>query len=149
MAIEEIRRPKLTDKVRDSAQEIRDLGAELSEIVRDVRALFSKDAELGVAEMKEQASSGMKGAVLGGAAFIFAGIFLVFAFLTMMFALDTAMALWTAALITTLVIAGIAAVLGLIARQYLKRAKFKPERFMRSVQEDISWLKSQTRSSGI
>jgi len=68
MAIEEIRRPKLTDKVRDSAQEVRDLGAELSDIVKDVRELFAKDAELGVAEMKEQASFGMKGAGLGAAA---------------------------------------------------------------------------------
>jgi hypothetical protein len=62
-----------------------------------------------------------------------------------MFALDTAMPLWAAALVTTGIIAVIAALFGLLSRQQWRSFSPVPKRAVRNVQEDIRWARSQLR----
>jgi hypothetical protein len=64
-----------------------------------------------------------------------------------MFALATAMELWLAALIVSLIVLGIALIAGLTARSRLKKVQPVPRRALQSLEKDISWLRAQLNSS--
>jgi len=119
----------------------------LPDVASDVRGLFREDVNLGVAEVKEAA--GQTGTALGiaVAGVALANVGLIFVFLTLMFALSTAMALWLAALITTIVIVVIAAVAMRVAMAKFKHVQPVPRRFVDSVGKDVSWLRSQMKST--
>ena len=140
-------RPSLGQTLRDSEQEARALGAEVAGIASDLRLLVSKEVELGLAEVKEQAGFTVKGLILGAIGFLLADLLLVFVFVSLMFGLDTAMPLWAAALITTAVILLLTLVVLMIARSQIKKVTFKPDRMIHSLQEDMRWAKSQMKSS--
>jgi hypothetical protein len=64
-------------------------------------------------------------------------------------ALDTAMPLWLAALVVTLLLVVIAGVLAARGRTELRRATPPvPEQTVETVKEDIQWAKTQTGSAG-
>ena len=72
---------------------------------------------------------------------------LLFAALTLMFILNTFLALWLSALITTLVL-GVVAGLGFwSANQQFKRIRLVPERFLRTLREDVNWIGNLKASS--
>jgi hypothetical protein len=105
------------------------------------------EADLARAEVIEARQHATRGAAMGTGAGVMGFFAALFACLTLMFVLDTFMPLWLAALITTAVVAALAALLGAMARQEFKRFSPVPRRFMKSMKEDIQWAKAQTRSS--
>jgi uncharacterized membrane protein YqjE len=129
-----------------ATQEAQELGAEAGRIAAELKELLGLEAELAKAEVNEATAKTVRGVALGVGALVFADMALIFLFLTLMFAIDTQLPLWAAALITTLVIASIAGILGLLARQFLRSVSFVPRRFIRNVKEDSVWARSLMRS---
>jgi uncharacterized membrane protein YqjE len=130
------------DELRD-----RSTGQLLRELSDQTTTLVRQEIDLAKAELGEKGKKAGTGAGMFGGA----GLFGVFAFgaLTtgILAALDTAMALWLAALIVTLVYATIAAVLALRGRDKVKEATPPlPEQATESVKEDVQWAKTRAQS---
>jgi uncharacterized membrane protein YqjE len=117
------------------------LSQQTSELVR-------KEVDLAKAELTEKGKTAGKGAGMFGGA----GLFGLTAFLALtaclIALLSTAMQVWLAALIVTVVYAAVAGVLALIGRRKLKEATPPaPEQTIETLKEDVQWAKNQ-RPSG-
>ena len=64
-----------------------------------------------------------------------------------MFALATAMELWLAALLTTLLVFGVAFVVYRLSMARFKGVTPMPKRAVQSLGKDLSWLKAQMKLS--
>ena len=129
-----------------ASQEARELGNEVGQIAAELKELLGLEAELAKAEVNESRAALTRGAILAAAAAYLAVLATVFLFLSLMFGLDTQMPIWAAALLTTLILALLAVVLGLAARYFLRAVSIKPKRFMANVKEDLEWAKSLVTS---
>jgi uncharacterized membrane protein YqjE len=117
------------------------LSQQTSELVR-------KEVDLAKAELTEKGKTAGKGAGMFGGAGLF-GLTAFFALTVCLIALlSTAMEVWLAALIVTVVYAAVAGVLALIGRRKLKEATPPaPEQTIETLKEDVQWAKNQ-RPSG-
>jgi hypothetical protein len=140
-------RTPLWETLRRQTDDLKGIAQELPEVASEVRGLFTDDVNLGVAEVKQAAIQTGTALGIAAAGVAIANVGLIFVFLTVMFALSTAMALWLAALITTIIVAVLAAIVLWVAKTRLKRVQPMPKRFVDSVGKDVSWLRSQMKSS--
>jgi uncharacterized membrane protein YqjE len=117
------------------------LSQQTSELVR-------KEVDLAKAELTEKGKTAGKGAGMFGGAGLF-GLTAFFALTACLIALlGTAMEVWLAALIVTVLYAAVAGVLALIGRRKLKEATPPaPEQTIETLKEDVQWAKNQ-RPSG-
>ena len=121
---------------------VKDLAGQTSTLVR-------QEIQLAQAELTTKGKLAGRGAgMLAGAAV--AGLLALIALSAgLLAALDTAMPLWLAALIVTLLWAVIAGVLAARGRTELQRATPPvPEQTVETVKEDIQWAKTRTGSAG-
>jgi uncharacterized membrane protein YqjE len=132
-------------------QDPRDRG--VGELVKDLAGqtstLVRQEIQLAQAELASKGKVAGRGAgMLAGAAV--AGLLALIALTAVLIAaLDTAMPLWLAALIVTLLWAVIGAVLAARGRKELQQAAPPvPEQTVETVKEDIQWAKTQTGSAG-
>jgi len=139
--------PTLIEILRLSARDLRRAAGEVPDLAADFRQLVAGDVELGATEMREAANRAGGATAMAGSAALLANIGLVFACLSIMFALSTAMALWLASLLTTLIVFGAAFVAYRIAMARFKGVTLMPKRAMQSLGKEISWLKAQMNSS--
>jgi uncharacterized membrane protein YqjE len=128
-----------TTRMQRSFPEVmRDIVGNLQEIVRS-------EFRLAKAEVKEEGTKATRaGLTLGvGLAFSFYG--LGFLLLAAMYALSIIMAAWMAALIVGIVVAIVA--LGVVSagRKQLKLVDPRPDKTIRSLQENVQWAKDQIR----
>jgi uncharacterized membrane protein YqjE len=138
----------LMDTLRSTREEATRVRGEIGDIAGDLQHLAQLELELAKAEADEARGHATRGAAFGLLSFETAMIGFIFLFLATMFALDTAMPLWAAALITAGIALLLAAILGLVARSQMKQFSPVPKRFMRTIQEDITWARSQMKLSG-
>jgi uncharacterized membrane protein YqjE len=120
---------------------VKDLATETSTLVR-------QEIDLAKAEMTERGKRAGKGAgMLGAAALV--GLLAAGALTACLIAaLDKAMATWLAALVVTVVLGAIAAVLAMTGRRQIQEAAPPvPEQAIDSVKEDVQWAKTRTRSA--
>jgi uncharacterized membrane protein YqjE len=125
----------------------RPAGELLKELSDHTTALVRQEIELAKAELGEKGKKAGLGAGMFGGAGLF-GVFALAALTTCIIAaLDTAMPLWLAALIVTVVYAAIAGVLALQGRSKVQEAGPPvPEQATESVKEDVQWAKTRARS---
>jgi uncharacterized membrane protein YqjE len=113
----------------------------------ETTTLVRQEVELAKAELQEKGKqAGVGAGMFGGAGLFGVG---AFAALTtgIIAALESAMPLWLAALIVTVVYAAIAGVLALRGKQKVKAAAPPlPEQTQESVKEDLEWVKTRARS---
>jgi hypothetical protein len=115
----------------------------LGDIADDLTTLVKQEIELTKTEAKREAAKAGKGAGLLGGAGVTGHLALLFASLALMFLLDTWMHTALAALIVTVIWAGVAAVLGTRGRNELKELNPKLETTQRTIKEDVQWAKQQ------
>ena len=117
------------------------LSQQTSELVRS-------EVDLAKAELTEKGKTAGKGAGMFGGAGLF-GVTAFLAFTACLIALlSTAMEVWLAALIVTVVYAAIAGVLALLGRRKIQEATpATPEQTIETLKEDVQWAKNQ-RPSG-
>jgi Putative Actinobacterial Holin-X, holin superfamily III len=124
-----------------TAELVKDLSRELSELVREELAL----AKAEMAQKGKQAGVGA-GLLSGAAVMAMAAVGGSMAFFILV--LDSWMPAWLAALIVTVVYAAVAAVLGLRGKERLSQATPPaPERTIESVKEDVQWAKTRATSN--
>jgi uncharacterized membrane protein YqjE len=131
---EELRERPLGDLVKQ-------LGTQTSTLVR-------QELDLAKAELSEKGRVAGKGAgLLGGAALV--GLMAAGALTaTLILALSEAIDAWLAALIVTLVMAALAAVLAIQGRNRIRAATPPvPEQTVETVKEDVEWAKTRTPSA--
>jgi uncharacterized membrane protein YqjE len=138
----------LKETLRATREEASAIRGDFSDIASEVQRLAQLEMQLAKAETDEAKGHATRGAGFGFVAFEAAMIGVVFLFLAVMFALDTAMPLWAAALITAGIGLLLAAILGMLARSEMKQFSPVPRRFMRTVQEDVKWARTQMKLSG-
>ncbi|WP_163552677.1 phage holin family protein [Candidatus Frankia alpina] len=114
----------------------------VSEVVTDISTLFRQEVALAKAEVREEAKKAGKGAGMfagaGGAGY-FA---LLFALLAVMFGLGEVMALGWAALIVTVVLGAVTAVLALKGRSTVRKVHPAPTQTVETLREDVQWAQS-------
>jgi uncharacterized membrane protein YqjE len=124
------------------------IGELLEQLSEQTSTLVSKELELAKAELAEKGKKAGLGAGMFGAAGLF-GLFAFGALTTALIAvLGTAVDLWLAALIVTVVYAAIAGVVALRARSEVRAATPPmPEQAIESTKEDVEWAKEQAKSA--
>ena len=140
--------PGLMETLRSKREEATKIRGEMGDIAGELQRLAQLEMELAKAEADEARGHATRGAGFGFLSFETAMIGFIFLFLATMFALDTAMPIWTAALITAGIALLLAAILGLLAKSEMEQFSPVPKRFMRTVQEDLKWARTQMKLSG-
>jgi uncharacterized membrane protein YqjE len=133
----------------DTDMRERPIGELVKELAGQTSTLVRQEIQLAQAEVTAKGKRAGRGAgMLAGAAV--AGLLALIALTAVLIAaLDTAMPLWLAALIVTVLWAVIGAVLAARGRKELQQAAPPvPEQTIETVKEDIQWAKTQTGSAG-
>jgi uncharacterized membrane protein YqjE len=132
----------------DTDMRDRPVGELVKELAGQTSTLVRQEIRLAQAEISTKGKLAGRGAgMLAGAAV--AGLLALIALTAVLIAaLDTAMPLWLAALIVTVLWAVIGAVLAARGRKELQQATPPvPEQTVETVKEDIQWAKTQTGSA--
>ena len=132
----------------DTDMRDRPVGELVKELAGQTSTLVRQEIQLAQAEISAKGKLAGRGAgLLAGAAV--AGLLALIALTAVLIAaLDTAMPLWLAALIVTVLWAAIGAVLAARGRKELQQAAPPvPEQTVETVKEDIQWAKTQTGSA--
>jgi uncharacterized membrane protein YqjE len=132
----------------DTDMRERPIGELVKELAGQTSTLVRQEIQLAQAEVTAKGKLAGRGAgMLAGAAV--AGLLALIALTAVLIAaLDTAMPLWLAALIVTVLWAAIGAVLATRGRKELQKAAPPvPEQTVETVKEDIQWAKTQTGSA--
>ena len=134
-------------ETRDARE--RGVGELVKDLAGQTSTLVRQEIQLAQAELTTKGKLAGRGAgMLAGAAV--AGLLALIALTAVLIAaLDTAMPLWLAALIVTLLWAAIAGALAARGRKELQHATPPvPEQTVETVKEDIQWAKTRTGSAG-
>ena len=126
----------------------RPIGDLVKQLASQTSTLVRQEIDLAKAEMSQKASIAGKGAgLLGGAALV--GLLAAGALTAcLILVLSEAMAAWLAALIVAVVMAAVAAGLGLAGRNKVREATPPvPEQTVETVKEDVEWAKTRTPSA--
>jgi uncharacterized membrane protein YqjE len=132
----------------DTDMRDRPVGELVKELAGQTSTLVRQEIQLAQAEISAKGKLAGRGAgMLAGAAI--AGLLALIALTAVLIAaLDTAMPMWLAALIVTVLWAVIGAVLAARGRKELQQAAPPvPEQTVETVKEDIQWAKTQTGSA--
>jgi uncharacterized membrane protein YqjE len=132
---------------RENELRDRPTGELLRRLSDETTTLVKQEVELAKAELQEKGKqAGVGAGMFGGAGLFGVG---AFAALTtcVIAALESAMPLWLAALIVTVVYAAVAGVLALRGkRKVTEAAPPLPEQAKESVKEDVEWAKTRAKS---
>ncbi|MEP6954151.1 MAG: phage holin family protein [Solirubrobacteraceae bacterium] len=135
------------DNTDGPALKERSIGELLQQLSQETTTLVRQELELARAELTEKGKEAGKGAGMFGGAGVMALLAAGALTTCIIAALDTAMALWLAALIVAVVYGAIAGVLALQGRDRVKRATPPvPEQTIDSTKEDVAWAKTRARS---
>ena len=130
------------DELRD-----RSIGDLLKQLSQETATLARKEVELARAEITQNAKQAGVGAGMFGGAGI-AGLLALGSLTACLIALlSTAMEVWIAALIVTVLWSVIAGVLALIGRNKVQEATPPVEQTVDSIKEDVQWAKTQRPSA--
>ncbi len=126
----------------------RPIGELLKQLSEETSLLVRQELALARTELQEKGRKAGPGAGLLGGAGVTALVALIGLMVTIIAVLDTAMATWLAALITTILFAAVAAVEAKVGKQRLEAAGAPvPEQTTDSVKEDVEWAKTRARSA--
>lgn len=128
----------------ETKQNERSLGELFGDLSRQLSALVRQEIRLARVEMTQSATTIGKSAAL----LVVGGVLLFAAFLALMatviIAIAYALPWWLAALIVTVVVAAIGAVLALMGYNALKTAQLAPQETIQTIKEDAAWMREQT-----
>jgi len=107
--------------------------------------LVSKQLELAKSEMAPIAKRGGLAAGLLAAAGVFMLVFLIILSLTGVYVLNVFLSLWVSALIVSGILLLVGGILGGAGATILRRLDTTPHRTIRTLQQNINWIKGQLR----
>ena len=131
--------------VQDDARE-RGIGELVKDLAGQTSTLVRQEIKLAQAEVTEKGKVAGRGAGLLAGAGVAAVLMLGTLTAVLVVALDSALPLWLAALIVTLLWGIVAAVLAQTGRKALQAATPPAPQTVETLKEDIQWAKTQTGS---
>ena len=135
------------DRTKDELRD-RPIGELLKQLSQETTTLVRQELELAKAEMAQKGKQAGLGAGMFGGAGAAALLGLGALTAAAIAALDTGIALWLAALILALLWLAVAGVLAMTGKSKVQQATPPvPEQTQQSVNEDVEWAKTQTRSA--
>jgi uncharacterized membrane protein YqjE len=124
------------------------IGDLLKQLSQETTTLVRKELELAKAEVTEKGKQAGVGAGMFGGAGI-AGLLALGSLTAFLIALlATAMEVWIAALIVTVLWTAIAGVLALVGRNKVQEATPPAPQTVETIKEDVQWAKTQKPSAG-
>ena len=125
----------------------RSIGDLLKQLSQETATLVRKEVELAKAEVSEKGKKAGLGAGMFGGAGV-AGLLALGSLTACLIALlATAMEVWIAALIVTVLWAVVAGVLAILGRNKVQEATPPVEQTVESIKEDVQWAKTQKPSA--
>jgi uncharacterized membrane protein YqjE len=113
----------------------------LQDILANLQEIIRSEFRLAKAELKEEAARASKPVATFGLGLVFAFYGIGFLLLSLAFWLNTMMALWQAALLIGAALAIVALALMSSSGKKLKRVHPTPDKTIRSVEENVLWMK--------
>ena len=126
----------------------RPLGELVKDLAGQTSTLVRQEIQLAQAELTSKGKQAGRGAGMLAAAAVAGLLALIALTVCLIVALDSALPLWLAALIVTLLWGVIGAVLATRGRKDLQQATPPVPQTVETVKEDIQWAKTQTGSAG-
>lgn len=117
----------------------------LDDIIGNIQGIIRSEVRLAKAEMQEESIKAGKAAAIAVSGALLALYALGFLLLACVYALEIALAPWLAALIVTILVGVIAAVLLKVGVKRMKRVDPRPDKTIRSIRENLEWAKNQAR----
>jgi membrane protein len=121
----------------------RGFSAILQEIAGHLAEIVRSEIRLARVEMRQDFTQVARASVFLAAGAIFALYALGFVLLGVVYALATSIAPWLAAVIVGGAVGLVATILLMVGRTKLRQADLRPDETIRSVQENITWMKKQ------
>jgi uncharacterized membrane protein YqjE len=138
---------KTTDHDQEHLRE-QSVGDLLKQLSQETTTLVRKEVELAKAEVTEKGKQAGVGAGMFGGAGV-AGLLALGSLTAFLIALlATAMEVWIAALIVTVLWAAVAGVLALMGRNKVQDATPPAPQTVETIKEDVQWAKTQKPSAG-
>jgi uncharacterized membrane protein YqjE len=135
------------DRTQDELRD-RPIGELLKQLSQETTTLVRQELDLAKAEMAQKGKQAGLGAGMFGGAGAAALLGLGALTAAAIAALDTAMALWLAALIVAVIWLALAGVLALTGKTKVQQATPPvPKETQESVKEDVEWAKTQAKSA--
>ena len=128
-----------------SKSDPRPLSQIIQEILAHLTELVRSEIRLARAELRGDLAQVARAGVFIAAGAVFALYALGFVLLGVVYALGSHVSPWVAALIVGLAVGLIAAIFLTIGRTKMKQADLKPDKTVRSLQENVTWMKKQVR----
>jgi uncharacterized membrane protein YqjE len=122
------------------------VGPAAKQVAEHASSLARLELELALLELKKKVARLGIGIALGVGGLLFALFALGFGFATIAAALATAMSTWLALLITTGILLGLAAVLGVVSLGLIRKATPVPEQAIAEARRTTEALKSDART---
>jgi uncharacterized membrane protein YqjE len=135
------------DRTQDDLRD-RPVGELLNQLSQETATLVRQELDLAKAEMAQKGKQAGLGAGMFGGAGVATLLGLGALTAAVIAALDTAMALWLAALIGAVIWLAVAGGLALSGKSKVQQATPPvPEQTQQSVKEDVEWAKTQAKSA--
>jgi uncharacterized membrane protein YqjE len=130
---------------RASSNQDRPFSRILQEIVTHLTEIIRSEIRLARAEVRADIAQVARASVFVGIGAVFGLYALGFALLGVVYALGTRITPWVSALIVAVGVGVIAAIFLHVGRTKMKQIDLKPDNTIRSLQENVTWMKKQVR----
>jgi uncharacterized membrane protein YqjE len=130
---------------RASSNQDRPLSRILQETVAHLTEIIRSEIQLARVEVRADIAQVAKACVFVAVGAVFGLYALGFALLGVVYALATRVTPWLSALIVAVGMGVIAAIFLLVGRTKMKQVDLKPDNTIRSLQENVTWMKKQVR----
>lgn len=117
----------------------------LQEIFTHLTEIIRSEIQLARAEVRADIAQVTRASVLVGVGAVFGLFALGFALLTVMYALETRVTPWLSAFIVAAGVGVIATIFLYVGRARMQQVELKPDNTIRSLQENITWMKKRVR----
>jgi uncharacterized membrane protein YqjE len=130
---------------RASSNQDRPLSRILQEMVAHLAEIIRSEIRLARVEVRADIAQVARASVFVAIGAVFGLYALGFALLSVVYALATRVTPWLSALIVGVGVGVIAAIFLQVGRTKMKQVDLKPDNTIRSLQENVTWMKKQVR----
>ena len=140
-----INKDQLDAAGRASSNQDRPLSRILQEMVAHLTEIIRSEIQLARVEIRADMTQGARASVFVAIGAVFGLYAFGFALLGVVYVLATRVTPWLSALVVAAGVGAIAAIFLYVGRSKLKQVDLKPDNTIRSLQENVTWMKKQVR----
>jgi tetrahydromethanopterin S-methyltransferase subunit C len=123
----------------------RPISSILQDMLKNLSEIIRSEIQLAQAELRQEARAMARAGVYLAAAGVLGFLALGFSLLSAVYALATMMPAWLAAILVGVVTGVVATVLLVMGQRRLKVTSLKPEKTIKTMEDNITWFKKQVK----